>query len=244
VVIAGTTVIVSMLGLFAMGLSYMRGAALVAIVGVLVVLAASVTLFPALLGYLGRHVDRLRLPTGRRRAAATLSADGHAEPSRVWRRWSGLVERHRVVAVLAGVAVMLALAVPFLGVQFGFPDAGNNRTGSMTRQAYDAIADGFGVGANGPLLLAVDVPGTGGPAVPDGLRTAVAATPGVASVRPGTPRSSPSSRPPARRTTPPRIWCAGFATRPSRPPARRCWSAERPPPRSTVRPTWPAASRT
>ena len=66
VLVAGGTVVVSMLGLFAMGLSFMRGAALVTIIGVLVVVAASVTLFPALLGYLGRHVDRLRLPLRRR----------------------------------------------------------------------------------------------------------------------------------------------------------------------------------
>ena len=76
-----------MLGLFAMGLSFMRGAALVTILGVLVVMPASMTLFPALLGYLGRHVDRLRLPlaparpvAGRgrraRRAVAGLAAAG------------------------------------------------------------------------------------------------------------------------------------------------------------------------
>ena len=62
VMVAGTTVVISMLGLFAMGLSFMRGAAVVTILGVLVVMVASITLFPALLGYLGKHVDRLRLP--------------------------------------------------------------------------------------------------------------------------------------------------------------------------------------
>src|SRR5215470_3464652 len=67
VLVAGSTVVVSMLGLFAMGLSFMRGAALVTIMAVLVVMAAAVTLFPALLGYAGRWVDRLRLPLGRRR---------------------------------------------------------------------------------------------------------------------------------------------------------------------------------
>lgn len=69
VVVAGITVIVSMLGLFAMGLSFMRGAAFAAITSVLIVLAAATTLFPALLGYLGRNVDRLRIPLPRRKAA-------------------------------------------------------------------------------------------------------------------------------------------------------------------------------
>ncbi len=186
VVVAGGTVIVSLLGLFAMGLSYMRGAALVAIVGVLVVLAASTTLLPALLGYLGRHVDRLRLPVGRRRAS-TVNADGHVQPGRGWLRWSRLIQRHRVIAAVAGTVAMLALAAPFLTVRFGFPDAGNNRAESMTRQAYEAVAGGFGVGANGPLRLAVQLPDPAGPdgaEVLAGLRSAIAATPGVASVSP------------------------------------------------------------
>ena len=175
VLVAGVTVIVSMLGLFAMGLSYMRGAALVAIVGVLVVLVAAVTLFPALLGYLGAHIDRLRLPTGRR-------GGGDAK---LWPRWSGFVRRHRVLAAVGGTAAMLALALPFLAVQFGFPDAGNDQPQTMTRQAYDAIERGFGTGANGPLHLVAEVPAAGGPETLERLRTAAAATPGVASVTPG-----------------------------------------------------------
>jgi RND superfamily putative drug exporter len=183
VMVAGSTVVVSMLGLFAMGLSFMRGAALVTILGVLVVMAASVTLFPALLGYLGRHVDRLRLPLGRR-AQATVAVGGHVEPSRAWLRWSGLVQRHRVPAVIAGMAVLLALAAPFLGVRFGFPDAGNNRATTSTRHAYDMLAGGFGAGANGPLLLAAELPRAGDTATLEKLRTTLASTPGVASVLP------------------------------------------------------------
>ena len=81
VMVAGSTVVISMLGLFAMGLSFMRGAALVTILAVLVVMLASVTLFPALLGYLGKHVDRLRLPLGRRRPTE-VAVGGHVTPSR------------------------------------------------------------------------------------------------------------------------------------------------------------------
>ena len=163
VMVAGTTVVISMLGLFAMGLSFMRGAAVVTILAVLVVMAASITLFPALLGYLGRHVDRLRLPLGRGTTAVVV-AGGHVEPSRGWLAWSRLVARHRVLAASAGVVVLLALASPFLGVRFGFPDAGNNRESTSTRQAYDQIASGFGPGMNGPLLLVAELPGTGGEA--------------------------------------------------------------------------------
>jgi len=196
VLVAGVTVIVSLLGLFAMGLSYMRGAALVAIVGVLVVLAAATTLFPALLGYFGTRIDRLRLPLPRRRrtakaaqAAPAVDADGHIRPSRAWLWWSGLIRRHRYAAALAGTAIMLTLAAPFLGVRFGFPDAGNNRDASMTRRAYDAVADGFGPGANAPLQLVVRLP-DGDDSVLAPLRTATADTSGVASVLP--PRLNPA----------------------------------------------------
>lgn len=181
VMVAGSTVVVSMLGLFAMGLSFMRGAALVTILGVLVTLVASVTLFPALLGYLGNHIDRLRLPLGRR-AALTVSAGGHIEPSRAWLRWSTLVERHRFVSALAGVAILLALAAPFLGVRFGFPDAGNNRAETSTRQAYDLVSQGFGPGANGPLVLAVELPAGNAPL--DTLAAALKGTDGVAVAMP------------------------------------------------------------
>ncbi|QWA20483.1 hypothetical protein KJK32_01640 [Streptomyces sp. JCM17656] len=72
---------------------------------------------------------------------------------------------------------MLTLATPFLGVRFGFPDAGNNRESSMSRQAYDAVADGFGPGANAPLLLVVRLP-EGANSVLDDLRAGAAGTPG------------------------------------------------------------------
>jgi RND superfamily putative drug exporter len=183
VIVAGSTVLISMFGLFAMGLSFMRGAALVTILGVFVVMAASVTLFPALLGYLGRHVDRLRLPLGRR-AAAAVSGGGHVEPSRRWLAWSRLVERNRVAATVAGVAILLALASPFLGVRFGFPDAGNNQEGTSTRTAYDLTAEGFGPGANGPLLLAAQLPSDGSTSTLAALRGALADVPGVAAVTP------------------------------------------------------------
>ncbi|MDQ1616439.1 MAG: putative drug exporter of the superfamily [Actinomycetota bacterium] len=189
VMVAGSTVVVSMLGLFAMGLSFMRGAAVVTILSVLVVMAASVTLFPALLGFLGRHVDRLRLPVGRRRTVA-VAVGGHVEPSRAWLGWSRLVERHRIVAALTGLALLLLLASPFLGVRFGFPDAGNDRETTSSRHAYDWLSEGFGAGANGPLLLVSQLPARGDTSVLDELRTTLASVPGVAAVEP--PRLNPA----------------------------------------------------
>jgi len=191
VLLAGSTVVVSMLGLFGMGLSFMRGAALAAILGVLVAMAAGLTLLPALLGYLGTRIDALRLPLPRRRRLTVTAtgadagdADSVGEPSRAWLWWSRFISRHRVLATIGGVAILLALAAPFLGIRFGFPDAGNGSAERSTRQAYDLQADAFGAGANGPLLLSVELPRAGGAAGLDRLAGELRDTPGVAAVTP------------------------------------------------------------
>jgi RND superfamily putative drug exporter len=175
VLVAGGTVIISLLGLFAMGLTAMRGAALVTIAAVAVVVVAATTLFPALLGYVGHRIDRLRLPGMRQR-----SADGSA----VWARWSRLVQRRPWAAALAGFAILAALIVPALGIRFGFPDAGNDRAATTTRQAYDLLSEGFGPGANGPLVLAAQLSGPADQGTLNGLAQRLQRTPGVAAVLP------------------------------------------------------------
>jgi putative drug exporter of the RND superfamily len=188
VLVAGGTVLVSMLGLFAVGLPVMNGTAVVTMVTTLIVIVAAITLFPALLGYLGRRIDRLRLPLGRRRPAQ-ISADGHLVPAAGWTRWSRLVRRYRVLATVAGVVLLLALAALFLGVHFGLPDAGNDPENTSSRRAYDMVAGGFGPGANGPLLVVADMsPGDG--VVLQRLQAELGTTAGVAAVSP--PRLNPA----------------------------------------------------
>jgi RND superfamily putative drug exporter len=174
VMAAGTTVVVSMLGLFLMGLPYLYGVALSSSVAVLVVMAAAVTLLPALLGFARTGVNRLRLPgTGR------VPADPSATPAA---RWSRAVQRRPWAAAVAGVAVLLALAVPVTGLRLGFPDAGNDRADTTTRQAYDLLSEGFGAGANGPLLAVAPVRGGGERAAAGRLATTLEREPGVAAV--------------------------------------------------------------
>jgi RND superfamily putative drug exporter len=152
VIIAGGTVVIAVLGLFLTGLPYMYGVALSASFAVLVVMVAAVTLLPALLSYLGPRVDRLRLPfLGR-----TLKAEGDGESPAA--RWSHAVQRRPWTAAIAATALLLALAAPALGMRLGFPDAGNDPPDTMTRQAYDLNAEGFGPGSNGPLVIAADLP--------------------------------------------------------------------------------------
>ncbi|HEY8544189.1 MAG TPA: MMPL family transporter [Acidimicrobiales bacterium] len=153
VVFAGSTVVVSIFGIVLMGRSYLWGVALVTSLAVTLVVLASVTLLPALLGFVGRNIDRLRLPWFRH------DVDGRRTLS--W-RWSRVVQRRPLVAGLAALAVLLVLAAPATGMRFGMPDAGNNPTDLTSRRAYDRISSGFGPGANGPLLVAVDLADVGG----------------------------------------------------------------------------------
>ena len=179
VLVAGGTVVVSLLGLFFMGVSYLRGVALSASLAVLVVMAASVTLLPAVLAFAGRRVDRLSVPgLGR-----SLRAEGTTLSS----RWSRVVQAHAPIAAVVGAAVLLALSLPVVGARFGFPDEGNNRAGTTTREAYDLVTRGFGPGANGTLLAAAELP-----APVDALAERIRREPGVAHV--GEPQISPDGQ--------------------------------------------------
>ena len=179
VLIAGTTVLISVLGLFLMGVSYLQGVALSASLAVLVVMAAAVTLLPALLSLAGRRVNRLRIP-GLRRSLA------HERPAPA-ARWSRFIQRRPWPAAIIGAAIVLALAAPVLGLRLGFPDEGNDEAGSMTRQAYDLVTEGFGPGANGALLLVAESPRSTSPQALDRVAAAVRGDEDVAFVAPAQP---------------------------------------------------------
>ncbi len=170
VLFAGGTVVISLLGLCAMGMDYLYGTAAVTVTGVLVVVVAAMTLLPALLGIVGARIDRLRVPFVR----------GDRGDDGLWARWSRVVQRRPLVTGTAALAVLLVLAAPFGDLRFGYPDAGNGPTHLTSRRAFDASTEAFGPGANGPLVLAVDT--AGDPAVLDRLTAALRTTPGVAAV--------------------------------------------------------------
>jgi RND superfamily putative drug exporter len=171
--------VVSIFGLVLMGRDYLWGVALATSLAVTVVVLASVTLLPALLGFAGRTIDRFRLPWFRH------DVDGRRTLS--W-RWSRVMQRRPLVAGLAALVVLLVLAAPATDMRFGMPDAGNGPTELTSRRAYDLISEGFGPGANGPFLVAVDLAGAGGAATAsdavERVAADLAATDGVATVVP------------------------------------------------------------
>jgi len=174
VIIAGCTVVIAVLGLALTGLPYMYGVAISASMAVLVVMLAAISLLPALLSYLGPNVDRLRVPLLGR--ALKTEGDGGESPAA---RWSHAAQRRPWPAAIAATALLLALAAPALGMRLGFPDAGNDPPETMTRQAYDLMSQGFGPGANGPLVIAAELPDRAATSDVDALVGALRADPGV-----------------------------------------------------------------
>jgi len=178
VIIAGGTVVIAVLGLFLTGLPYMYGVAISASLAVLVVLLASITLLPALLSYLGPRVDKLKIPFLGRRLDRAEDADSPAA------RWSHAVQRRPWTAAIVATAILLALAAPALGMRLGFPDAGNDPSDTMTRRSYDLISEGFGPGANGPLVIAAELPNPGAKGTIQALAADLRQEQGIAYVPP------------------------------------------------------------
>ena len=147
VLFAGLTVVASMLGILLMGQPAMTGFAVTVLLTVLVIMTATMTLLPAVLGFAGRNIERLHVPF--------VSKDVQAYNTSRWYRWSRFIQHRPWLAAIGGLAVLVALAAPVLGIRFGFPDAKSDPAGTSTRQAYDLLADGFGPGFSAPMLLTV-----------------------------------------------------------------------------------------
>jgi RND superfamily putative drug exporter len=182
VVIAGGTVVIAICGLAVAGIPMVTTMGIGAAIVVAVMVVASLTLLPALMGFAGHNIDRFGIPGTRRVSESTITNDdGHYHG---WARWAHHVSNHPVKYLLGGLALVLLLAAPMLDLRLGQTDAGQNPTSSTLRRSYDLLAEGFGPGFNGPLLLAVDLEGANLPAdqVLADVTAAVSADPGVAQV--------------------------------------------------------------
>jgi RND superfamily putative drug exporter len=183
VVFAGGTVVVATAALALTGLGLLTSIGLATSLVVLIAVAAATTLLPALLSLLGDRIDSGRLL--RRRHGAARAQDS------AWWRFAHRVSGRPWPYLLVATAVLLTVAAPALHMQTGFPDAGNEPTTTTYRRAYDLLAEGFGPGVNGPLLIVADLrtPGLDTEAIP-ALTERLAADPGIALV--GQPQTAPT----------------------------------------------------
>ncbi len=179
VIFAGGTVVIAILGLAVAGIPFMTSAGIAISVTVLLMVMASITLLPAFLGLAGHRINGIRR-TGRRR---TRTADGPvAAVSARWERWGSHVARNAWTYAISVTLFLLAVTAPVLSLQLGFPDEGSLPKSSTERRAYDLVAEGFGPGVNGPLVVAVDISKDAGVVEP--LRAAITTDVGVAGVAP------------------------------------------------------------
>ena len=175
VVFAGGTVVIATAALAITGLGVLTSIGLATALMVLSAVAAAITLLPALLSLLGDRIDTGRLVRRHRPAMRTEDS--------VWWRFGHRVSGRPWPYLLGAVVALLAIATPTLWIQTAFPAAGDAPITTTHRQAYDLLAEGFGTGFNGPLLVVVDLaaPGAARADLP-ALTEDLAALPRIASV--------------------------------------------------------------
>jgi RND superfamily putative drug exporter len=144
---AGGTVVIALLGLWASGIAAIGWLGTAGAVIVAIMVAVAILILPALLRFAGPYLDRWRVPG--------IGAPSVDSTSGIAYRWSRLVQRYPLVCLVVSLGFLLLLAAPVLALQLGTSDAGNNPTTFTSRRAYDLITEGFGPGANGPVLVGV-----------------------------------------------------------------------------------------
>jgi len=176
VLFAGGTVVVALLGLLVLRIGPTTGLGISAAITVLFTVLAAVTLLPALFGlFRGKLINRRQ----RRALAAGIPA---AQDGGFWGRWADLVARRKTFFGIVALLVIVVLSIPTLSLRLGSADAGNDSKGSTTRAAYDLLAQGFGPGSNGPLVLVAQLDGARDAKAMNALVKDIGRTDGVASV--------------------------------------------------------------
>ncbi|MFF9057285.1 MMPL family transporter [Streptomyces sp. NPDC014882] len=181
VVFAGATVCIALLGMLVLRLDFLNGVALAASLTVVLTVAASVTLLPALLSFIGPRA----LSRRERRRLADHGPEPEL-PAGLAARWSAFVERRPKLLGALALTVIAGLALPTLSLRLGTSDQGNRPGSTTTRQAYDLLSEGFGPGVNGPLTLVTRVGGAEDRLALDNLDATLRGTEGVAAVAPVT----------------------------------------------------------
>ncbi|MGX4735953.1 MMPL family transporter [Kitasatospora griseola] len=183
VLISGCTVVIALAGLSVSGIAFMAKLGLAAGVTVVTAVCGALTLLPAMMGLIGRRMDRftVRTPVAEGTGADEASATG------MWHRYARRVEHRPWWYLAAGLATVAVLAVPLPSIQLGHIDDGADPVSFTDRRAFDLMSAAFGPGSNGPLTVVVDqttVPAADRPALASSVQQALTNVPNTASTAP------------------------------------------------------------
>jgi RND superfamily putative drug exporter len=183
VIFAGLTVIIALCGLSVVGIPFLTVMGLAAAAAIVVALLIALTLLPAILGFAGMKVVKFARLPGLGARAERVARRSAADPSTTTgARWARFVVRRRIPVLVAGIAVLGALAIPALSIQLGLPSSASEPVGNTARTAYDLTTEAFGAGFNGALLIVAENGGTD--ATAKQLTANLAKLPDVAEVTP------------------------------------------------------------
>ena len=201
IVVAGSTVAVSVLGLYISGVGFVGSLGLAAAIVVVVTMISALTLVPAFMGLARGTIRALTARvrahkaglTTQEQAAQTAKATHEQHEHGAFARWGRMVSDRPWPWGILSMAVLVVLAIPLFSITLGQPDNGTNPTSDSSRRAFDLISQGFGVGVNGPLTVVVKLPNQSSSANSSLLSTMqsdIAKTAGVASVTPAAVNSA------------------------------------------------------
>ncbi|NEK85495.1 MMPL family transporter [Blastococcus saxobsidens] len=184
VVTAGLTVVIALVGLSVVGIPFLTQMGLAAAATIVVAVLVAITLVPAVLGFLGRRT----LPR-RQRAAATDGSPAVPAGRGFLAGWVATVTRYRVLSLLVTVAALAVVSIPFFSMQTTLVQMPPED--STQARAQELLADGFGAGFNGPLVVLFE--GDGAAATAGELSGAISELDDVALVTPPTPNADGSA---------------------------------------------------
>ncbi len=148
IVVAGTTVIIALLGLYATGITFIGKLGLAAVFGVLVAMLASLTLTPASLALIGQKIDRFKV--------RKTVAENTKNQKNNWQKYAELVSRQPLIFLIVGLIITVVLALPIFSLRLGFVDNGSAYPSSYSAtKSYNLIQQNFGVGYNGPFTIVI-----------------------------------------------------------------------------------------